>query len=143
MGYSVWDAWWVELWGTFLFTFNILQVTHCSVKTDGTIKALTVVLGLFVAVNIAADVSGGGINPAVAFNLQLWAWLMEMDNEFYHAFEQFWIYLCAPLVGAILSGGLHFCIYEVFDKIKAKHSKEIKEHEMPGVHKLGLDHHQH
>ena len=50
MQFTVWDAWWVELWGTFLFTFNILSITHCTVKTDGTIKALTVVLGLFVAV---------------------------------------------------------------------------------------------
>ena len=87
MGFSVWDAWWVEIWGTFLFTFNILSITHCTVKTDGTIKAFTVVVGLFVAVQISAGVSGGGINPAIGFNLQLWGTLMELDNESYHHFE--------------------------------------------------------
>jgi hypothetical protein len=136
MGYTVWDAWWVELWGTFLFTLNVLSVTHCTVKTDGTVKALTVAIGLYVAINISIGISGGGINPGVGFNLQFWAMMMELDNEYYHKFEQFWIYLAAPLCGAILSGGLYFCIHNVFDKIKAKHSTTIKEHEMPGAHHI-------
>ena len=146
MGFTVWDAWWVELWGTFLFTLNLLSVTHCTVKTDGTIKALTVAIGLYVAMNISFMISGGAINPSVGFNLQFWAMMMELDNDSYHKFEQFWIYLAAPLCGAILSGGLYFCIHNVFDKIKAKHSTEIKEHNlemhMPkGVHNDSSGHH--
>lgn len=143
MGYTVWDAWWVELWGTFLFTFNILSITHCTVKTDGTIKAMVVVMGLYVAVSIAGPVSGGGINPAVAFNLQLWAMIMQADNDFYHAFGQFWIYLAAPLCGAILSGGLYFCIHNVFDKLKAEHGgKEVHNVEMKHVpESMGGGHH--
>jgi glycerol uptake facilitator-like aquaporin len=126
-GYSVWDAWWVELWGTFLFTLNWLSITHCSMKASYPIKAMIVAIGLLVAHSIASGFSCGAINPAVGFNLQLWAWLMKMDDDNYHKFEQFWIYLAAPVVGAILSGVLHFCIHNVFDKIKAEHNTEVKE----------------
>ena len=67
---------------------------------DGVVKSFTIILALLVAASLASGVSGGAINPAMAFGCNFMSWLLKGNGD---AVVNLWAYIVGPLVGGALS----------------------------------------
>lgn len=96
-GFGLWAVLGVELVATFLFLIVILGVTDRRAPTG--FAPLTIGLALGVLHIIAIPVSNASLNPARSIATAVyggaWPW------------EQIWVFIVAPLVGAILAGVLY------------------------------------
>ena len=94
-----WDAFWLELILTALFVAVILQSSR-SQRVYGT--ALLAIPLTLVAIHLAAiPTSGSSVNPARSLGPAL------VGNEW----GDFWIYLTAPLIGAVIGALIHRVLY--------------------------------
>ena len=94
-----WDAFWLELIMTALFVSVILQSSR-SQRVFGT--ALIAIPLTLVAIHLAAiPTSGSSVNPARSLGPAL------VGNEW----SDFWIYLTAPLIGAVIGAVIHLYLY--------------------------------
>jgi aquaporin Z len=94
-----WDAFWLELVLTALFVLVILQSSR-SQRVFGT--ALLAIPLTLVAIHLAAiPTSGSSVNPARSLGPAL------VGNEW----GDFWIYLTAPLIGAVIGAVIHLYLY--------------------------------
>jgi MIP family channel proteins len=94
-----WDAFWLELLLTALFVMVILQSSR-SQRVFGT--ALLAIPLTLVAIHLAAiPTSGSSVNPARSLGPAL------VGNEW----GDFWIYLTAPLIGAVIGAVIHLYLY--------------------------------
>ena len=71
--YAPWAGFFAETWGTFIFTLLILCISnpHTASSSDGGINGACVALCLYMVLSVVGGVTGGSINPAVAFGLML------------------------------------------------------------------------
>jgi MIP family channel proteins len=94
-----WDAFWLELLLTALFVMVILQSSR-SQRVFGT--ALLAIPLTLVAIHLAAiPTSGSSVNPVRSLGPAL------VGNEW----GDIWIYLTAPLIGAVIGGMIHLVLY--------------------------------
>lgn len=94
-----WDAFWLELTLTAIFVMVILQSSR-SERVFGT--ALLAIPLTLVAIHLAAiPTSGSSVNPARSLGPAL------VGNEW----GDFWIYLTAPLIGAVIGAAIHLSLY--------------------------------
>ena len=97
-----WDAFWLELILTALFVAVILQSSR-SQRVYGT--ALLAIPLTLVAIHLAAiPSSGSSVNPARSLGPAL------VGNEW----GDFWIYLLAPMAGAVIGAFVHLYLYGRF-----------------------------
>lgn len=87
-------AFFAEVLLTFLFVFVILLVTS---KKYGAQNLAPIAIGLTLSLLIVVglNITGGSLNPARSFGPALFAGG--------HALTNYWVYLVAPLVGAVLA----------------------------------------
>jgi aquaporin Z len=94
-----WDAFWLELLLTAIFVTVILQSSR-SQRVFGT--ALIAIPLTLVAIHLAAiPVSGSSVNPVRSLAPAL------VGNEW----GDVWIYLTAPLIGAVIGAAIHGYLY--------------------------------
>ncbi len=97
-----WDAFWLEMIMTALFVTVILQSSR-SQRVFGT--ALIAIPLTLVAIHLAAiPTSGSSVNPARSLGPAL------VGNHW----DDFWIYLTAPLIGAAIGAAIHLYLYGRF-----------------------------
>lgn len=96
-GFGLWAVLGIEVFVTFLFLIVILGVTDRRAPTG--FAPLAIGLSLAVFHFIAIPVSNASLNPARSIATAVygggWAW------------EQIWVFIVGPLVGAILAGVLY------------------------------------
>jgi glycerol uptake facilitator-like aquaporin len=96
----------------FIFTFILVSVVlnvACSRQKDNNFYGIAIGFTVSSAAWAVGGISGGGFNPAVSFPLQLVKCLFGNCE----AFAWFWLYLAAPIGGAVLSAILFkFCSLE-------------------------------
>lgn len=96
-GFGLWAVLGIEIVATFLFLIVILGVTDRRAPTGFAPLAIGIALTVFHF--IAIPVSNASLNPARSIATAVygggWAW------------EQIWVFIVAPLVGAILAGILY------------------------------------
>ncbi|XAR57235.1 hypothetical protein NMG60_11025297 [Bertholletia excelsa] len=90
------SAFWVELIASFILMFLASSISH-QAKYVGNLAGIVVGVAIGLAVLITGPVSGGSMNPARSLGPAMVAW----------KFDDIWIYLIAPTVGA-LGGALLF-----------------------------------
>lgn len=87
----------IEILATFLFVFIVLAVT--SKIADAAFAGIPIGIGLAVAHLIALPVSGAGVNPARSLGPAIFAGGT--------ALSQLWVYIVAPLLGALVAVIVH------------------------------------
>ncbi|MQA01557.1 MAG: aquaporin [Streptosporangiales bacterium] len=90
-------AFFVEMLATFLFVFVVLAVT--SRVANSAFVGLTVGAAFTVSYLMTIPISGGGVNPARSLGPAIFA-----GGE---ALSQVWVFLVAPLLGALLAVLVH------------------------------------
>ena len=101
-GFYSLNAFFMEIWLTFLFNSIFLIVTHKNTRTSdiGAIDIGIITMGLYLGILLTGPVSGACLNPAVGFGVNV------MGSVFFKAdtLKFLWIYLAGPWTGAILAG---------------------------------------
>jgi len=105
----------------FFFTFCILRVCCDHDKPPLATDGIVIGIALFTAIVGTANVSGGGVNPAVALSLrvvngyfeQIWDYPAPPHSEF--AF--FGVYWVGPFAGAMLASLAHYLIEAKTSKV--------------------------
>ena len=88
---------------TFILVLTILSVTEKEASSGFAGLAIGLILGMNVA--IAANISGGSMNPARTFGPQIVLLLLgESPNS---ALESAWIYWIGPFIGGLLAALVH------------------------------------
>ncbi|OMO74299.1 Major intrinsic protein [Corchorus olitorius] len=93
-GQSCEAAFWVELIASFILVFVVAALSHQS-QSVGPVSGLVIGMAIGLAVLITGPISGGSLNPARSLGPAIVS----------RNFERIWIYLTAPVIGAV-SGGL-------------------------------------
>jgi glycerol uptake facilitator-like aquaporin len=98
----------VEAFFTMIFVSTVLFVKYRTVSstTDGMLSNLTVAIGLFVVINMAGPLSGGGVNPTIATAIIVtdavsYSIDPNSSNKGYIVF--LFSYIIGPLIGAVLA----------------------------------------
>lgn len=84
----------VEALITFLFIFVILMVTSKKYGSK-TMGSVSIGITLSFLIIIALNLTGGSLNPARSFGPAIFAGGSALSH--------YWVYLCAPIVGAVLA----------------------------------------
>ncbi|MGB3414871.1 MAG: aquaporin [Microbacteriaceae bacterium] len=85
----------VELIFTFVLVFVVLNVATSKDHPNNSFYGLAIGTTVFVGAVTVGGISGGGFNPAVALGLAV-------SGQF--SWGNIWLYVLAPLVGALLAG---------------------------------------
>jgi len=93
-----------EIATTFILALTILSVTEKEAPSGLAGLAIGLILGM--NVTIAANISGGSMNPARTFGPQIV--LLWLGVPFSTAFESAWIYWIGPLIGGLLASLVHW-----------------------------------
>jgi len=88
---------------TFILVLTILSVTEKEAPSGFAGLAIGLILGMNVA--IAANISGGSMNPARTFGPQIVLLLLQVP--FNTAFDFAWIYWIGPIIGGLLAALVH------------------------------------
>ena len=99
-GYSMVAALVTEIVMTFMFLIIILGVTHS--KAAKGFAGLAIGLGLTLIHLISIPVTNTSVNPARSISQAVFAGGLALD--------QLWLFIVAPIVGAILAGLVYSCI---------------------------------
>merc|ERR1712110_1375691 len=99
------SAFYAEIWGTFIFTMTILVVTgthsgKLNKTQNNNVNAATICMALYVAVKCVGGISGGGMNPAVGFGLNVVGTVFGYKRNI----AGVWVYIFGPLVGSVIAG---------------------------------------
>jgi len=92
-----------EIVTTFILVLTILSVTEKEASSGFAGLAIGLILGM--NVTIAANISGGSMNPARTFGPQIV--LLLLGEPFNTAFSSAWIYWIGPLIGGFLAALVH------------------------------------
>jgi glycerol uptake facilitator-like aquaporin len=104
------SAFLVEIVGSIIFYTAIL--IQCGAKlnpNEKTFSTLTIALGLLAGIAVSGNISGGGLNPAIAIGFQLSRAIL------YGSFLELrysWLYILGPLIASYISAILYQSIYE-------------------------------
>jgi aquaporin Z len=117
LGISIFGAFVTELILTFLFVFVVLSVTHriAVVGFDG----LPIGMALAVVHLIGIPLTGTGVNPARSFGPALFAGAP--------ALTQVWLFLVAPLVGAVCAALVQEVTHPALAAVKAARAAAAEE----------------
>ena len=104
------EAFLMEIIGSFLFYSTILIQgdKDSKLNIDKSLSTLTITCGLACGIAIAGNVSGGGLNPAVAFGLNFSRLLITGHIE---ECRFLWIYITGPIAAAYLAAYFYNNIY--------------------------------
>ncbi|XP_021291285.1 probable aquaporin NIP7-1 isoform X2 [Herrania umbratica] len=89
-------AFWVELIANFIVVFVLAALTHQS-QSVGPVSGLVIGIAIVLAVLITGPISGGSLNPARSLGPAIVS----------RNFERLWIYLTAPVIGAVTGALLY------------------------------------
>jgi glycerol uptake facilitator protein len=89
---------------TFILVLTILSVTEKEAPSGFAGLAIGLIYGL--NVTIAANISGGSMNPARTFGPQIV--LILLGDSLSIAFESAWVYWIGPIVGGLLAATVHW-----------------------------------
>lgn len=109
IGVNIFGAFVAELILTFLLVFVVLAVTHriAVVGFDG----LPIGMALAVVHLIGIPITGTGVNPARSFGPAIFAGAP--------ALTQVWLFLVAPMVGAVVAAIVHEATHPAFAAVQA------------------------
>ena len=106
---SVFEAFLIETWGTFILVFVIFSVTHPSNAIISNNKGLIpFVIGLTVAILISVygPLTMAGLNPARDFGPRVIAAMAGWGTIAIPGPRNgFWLYIIGPFIGGVLGGG--------------------------------------
>ncbi len=113
----------VEVIGTFVFVLVILIQTDAKTRyTEEPILIFLSIASTLGAVGtLAGPVSGGCINPADGFGINLAMFIETGDGE---AFKYIWMYLLMPLLGAAIATLSYDYVYRLTDPDDAEDERE-------------------
>merc|ERR1719263_740347 len=96
-----------EMLAVWFFVLIILRVACCKANAGNHAGGLVIGLGLFLAVSLSANVSGGGLNPAVVTGLWVYNLIAKsavQPGQLGHHFVAYWL---GTIIGALLALGTH------------------------------------
>ena len=106
---SVFEAFLIEAWATFILVFIIFSANHPSNTIISTSKGLIpIVIGLTVAIliSIYGPLTQAGLNPARDFGPRVIAAIAGWGTIAIPGPRNgFWVYIIGPLIGGVLGGG--------------------------------------
>lgn len=123
---TVGNAFQIEMICTFVFVMInlIVKTGKTSPTNDGFLSCLAVAFTLLAMICIAGSKTGGCLNPAVGIAQTLFGMYMygdEIPNNTQFKNKKFgyflWLYICAPLTGAIFAGLAHRGHLKVYELI--------------------------
>ena len=85
--------------------------SNARLTSDPTISTLVVTLALFVSCNIAGNISGGCINPAIGFAHNFVRLIVTGDVS---ECKYMWLYVLGPTCGGILGSYLYKSFYRSY-----------------------------
>lgn len=77
-------------------------------NSDEVISSITIAAGLGGGIAIAGNLSGAGLNPALAFGFNFARYLSYLDSG---ALRFIWIYILGPFLGAVLAWVIFWNLY--------------------------------
>ncbi|XVF17116.1 hypothetical protein REPUB_Repub10bG0091200 [Reevesia pubescens] len=92
-------AFWVELIANFIIMFVVAALTHES-QSVGRMSGLIIGMAIGLAVLITGPISGASLNPARSLGPAIIS----------RNFERIWIYLTAPVIGAVTGALMYKCL---------------------------------
>jgi glycerol uptake facilitator-like aquaporin len=103
------NAFLIEIIGSIIFyTAILIQGGQKFGDNEKTLSTLTVAFGLLAGIAVSCNISGGGLNPAIAIGFQLSRCIVMGDlSELSHT----WLYVFGPLIASYLSSSLYHYIY--------------------------------
>lgn len=103
----------LEILGTGLFTYSILCQGDKNAKltNEKSVSTFVVCMALFASANIAGNVSGGCINPAIGFAQNFVRLLVTSDVK---ECKYLWIYIVGPLGGAACAAYIYNNFFSYF-----------------------------
>ena len=100
-----------EMTGTAMLAFLVAAITHPRNFARPPVAAQALLIGLGVAaiISVVAPLTQAGLNPARDFGPRVVAWLMGWGDIAFPGPRGGWftVYILAPVVGALLGGGLY------------------------------------
>ena len=107
----------MEVFATGIFVFVILVQT--SPRSAWTKEPALVLLSIASTLGamgaMSGPISGGCINPAVGFGINL---AMYIDTSETESFKYVWLYLLMPLVGSAIATGIYDYVYSLTEEKK-------------------------
>lgn len=104
------SAFLVEIIGSFIFYTAILIQGGAKLNpNEKTLSTLTIALGLLAGIAVSCNISGGGLNPALAIGFQLSRCLILGS---FSELKYLWLYIIGPLIGSYLSSTFYHIVYE-------------------------------
>ena len=101
----------VEVISTFLFVYTILCQSNKSSKLfmEKSSSTLIIALALFASANVAGNISGGCLNPALGIGHNFTRFFIFKD---FAEIKYLWIYVLGPLLGGFLASQLYNFFFE-------------------------------
>jgi glycerol uptake facilitator protein len=100
-----------ELVGTAMLAFLVSAVTspRNSARPPAAMQALTIGLGVAAIISVIAPLTQAGLNPARDFGPRVISWFMGWGEIAFPGPRGGWftVYILAPVIGALLGGGLY------------------------------------
>ena len=100
-----------EMVGTAMLAFIVATVTHPrnAAKPPPAVQALVIGLGVAAIISVIAPLTQAGLNPARDFGPRVVSWLMGWGRIAFPGPRGGWftVYIAAPVIGAILGGGVY------------------------------------
>ena len=115
----------IEIIGSFIFYTTILIQGDPNAKLntqEKTLSTLTIGFGLLAGIAASCNISGGGLNPALALGFQLSRSIIFMDIG---NLNYTWLYIVGPFIASYLSSLFYHSIQNSFDSEKYGKSHEI------------------
>jgi len=117
-GFGVTACFIVEVLATFLLVFTVLMTTDSKLGAGG-LAGLVIGLSLFIGHLLAINVTNASINPARSFGpaVLVGGWAM----------QQLWMFIVAPLAGAVVAAILYLALRGPAGKAGAKKAERLEE----------------
>lgn len=121
---SVISAFIAETIGSALFyTVILIQSDNIRNKlyTDKSMSTLIITSGLGCGCALAGNISGAGLNPAIAFGFNIGRLIIKGNIS---ELKYLWLYILAPCIGAYISNWIYFNIYNKYMQIIEEDKKK-------------------
>ena len=103
----------IEILGTFLLTYSVLCQGDKNAKltNEKSVSTFVISMALFASANIAGNVSGGCIDPAIEFAQNFIRLLITGEVK---ECKYLWIYIVGPTIGAVGAAYLYNNFFSYF-----------------------------